>query len=85
MKKDLENKIQNLKNQLEQQEKELENQSIESAVLLQKLNEDNYRLKLSIKERIVLENKMFQKIINKLQNKVKENPQSPIPNLLLLN
>ena len=107
LKKDLENKIQNLANQLEQQKKELENQRIESYIskekltqqlekqslesyiskekltqqlekqrtesdaFLQKLNEDNYRLKLSIKERIAFEDKMFQKI-DKLQNQVKE-------------
>ena len=107
LKKDLENKIQNSANQLEQQKKELENQRIESYIsnekliqqlenqriesyiskekltqqlekqrtesdaFLQKLNEDNYRLKLSIKERIAFEDKMFQKI-DKLQNQVKE-------------
>ena len=49
----------------------MEKQRTESDAFLQKLNEDNYRLKLSIKERIAFEDKMFQKI-DKLQNQVKE-------------
>ena len=49
----------------------MEKQRTESDAFLQKLNEDNYRLKLSIKERIAFKDKKIQKI-DKLQNQVKE-------------
>ena len=75
LKNNFELKIQKLTNQIEQQKYQLEKQRKEFKFKLNIVNEDNYRLKLSLKnqmeERIQSENRLLLKI-NELKSQVKD-------------